>query len=82
MEPCPGEGTFAMKKNVGRYDRVFRALGGTMMVACSILAPLPLVARVAGLGMMGAYLLYTAVAGSCVGYHLMGKSTCPLETPR
>ena len=67
-----------MKKNVGTKDRVFRALAGLMMLVCSLMAPLPLAVRVAGFGMMGAYLLFTAAAGTCLGYRLMGKSSCPI----
>lgn len=71
-----------MKKNVGRSDRAFRALGAAGMLVCSVMAPLPLVLRVAGFGVMGAYLLFTAVAGTCLGYRLLGKSTCPMDMPR
>jgi hypothetical protein len=66
-----------MKKNVGVSDRIARALGGASLLTCSFLAPLPLAARMAVFGTMGVYLLMTAVVGSCVGYALMGKSSCP-----
>jgi hypothetical protein len=66
-----------MKKNVGSLDRLMRVVAGLAMLAGAAFAPLPLAVRLAGLGMMGAYLLFTAVAGTCAGYHLMGKSTCP-----
>ncbi len=71
-----------MKKNVGHRDRLFRALGGAAMLSCSVMAPLPLALRVGVFGSLGAYLLLTALLGSCLGYALMGRSTCPLETGR
>ncbi|NTX01061.1 MULTISPECIES: DUF2892 domain-containing protein [Myxococcus] len=71
-----------MKRNVGKVERLFRALGGLMLVTCAVLAPLPLAIRVATFGVLGAYLLFSALAGSCLGYALMGRSTCPLEPGR
>jgi hypothetical protein len=68
-----------MRKNVGGVDRLFRALGGSALVVCAFLAPVPVWARVAGLGGGGLYLLATALIGSCLGYRLMGRSTCPAE---
>lgn len=68
-----------MKRNVGNWDRIFRAAAGAGMILAAFLVPLPLVARVLAFGMMGAYLLMTAVAGTCLGYRMMGKSTCPLH---
>jgi hypothetical protein len=52
------------------------------MVSCSVMAPLPLAARMATFGAMGAYLLFTALAGICFGYRLMGRSTCHAEPGR
>lgn len=71
-----------MKKNVGHADRILRILGGTIMLSCSALAPLPLAVRLATFGALGVYLLFTALAGTCFGYKLMGRSTCPLEPSR
>jgi Inner membrane protein YgaP-like, transmembrane domain len=71
-----------MKKNVGNMDRVLRAVGGVAMVSCSVMAPLPLAARMATFGAIGAYLLFTALAGTCFGYRLMGRSTCHAEPGR
>ncbi len=67
-----------MTKNVGTMDRVGRGLGAAAMMTCAFLAPLPLAARAAAFGLTGAYLLFTALAGTCLGYRLMGKSTCPV----
>ena len=70
-----------MKRNVGTVDRMARALGGGAMIASGFLTPLP-VALFGALAGTGGYLLFTAVAGSCLGYRLMGRSTCPLEPTR
>ena len=52
------------------------------MLSCSVMAPLPYAVRVPAFGLMGVYMLFTALAGTCLGYRLMGRSTCPLESPR
>ncbi|MDB4973801.1 MAG: hypothetical protein JWN48_2142 [Myxococcaceae bacterium] len=69
-----------MKKNLSTTDRWLRLLAGSALLVCSMLAPLPLMIRAAGLGGAGAYLLFTALAGTCLGYRLMGRSTCRVET--
>ena len=71
-----------MKRNVGNWDRIFRGLGALGLLTCSVVAPLPLAVRVAAFGASGVYLLFTALAGTCVGYRLMGRSTCPAESLR
>ena len=64
-----------MKQNLASWDRVVRAIAGGGMFVCSIFAPLPIVVRVLVLGGGGAYLLETALVGTCFGYKLMGIST-------
>ncbi|QSQ14146.1 YgaP family membrane protein [Myxococcus landrumensis] len=71
-----------MKRNVGNVERLLRALGGLVLVVCAVMAPLPLAVRLAALGGLGVYLLFSALAGSCLGYALMGRSTCPIEPGR
>jgi hypothetical protein len=66
-----------MKRNLSGVDRVFRALAASALLTCSVLAPLPLGVRMLAFGTMGVYLLISAVAGTCLGYRWMGKSTCP-----
>ena len=68
-----------MKRNVGSLDRVARGLGAIGMFVAALMAPWELWLRI-GLGATGAYVLLTAFAGTCVGYRLMGLSTCPLES--
>lgn len=71
-----------MKRNVGNWDRIVRGLGALAMLTCSVMAPLPLLVRVIVFGAGGAYMLFTALAGTCLGYRIMGRSTCPLEPAR
>jgi hypothetical protein len=61
-----------MKHNVGTTDRILRGTIGLGMVASSIVTPVPIV-----VGVMGGYLALTSLAGSCLGYRMMGRSTCP-----
>ncbi len=71
-----------MKKNIASWDRIFRAIAGLSMLACSFLAPLPLLVRLVAFGVGGAYMIGTALVGTCLGYKLMGFSTCPIEQSR
>lgn len=66
-------------RNVGTIDRALRALGGSGFIAAAIFAPWPLWVRVFALGGTGVYLGFTALAGTCLGYRLMGRSTCPVD---
>jgi len=68
-----------MTKNVGNTDRFLRMMGAIALTLCAVMAPLPLAVRLGGFGLMGAYLLFTSAVGRCVGYSLMGASTCPVE---
>jgi hypothetical protein len=68
-----------MTRNVGNAERMVRAVAGMMMILCAVMAPLPLVVRVAAFGALGTYMLFTALAGTCLGYKLIGKSTCPVD---
>lgn len=68
-----------MKKNLGSMDRAARGLGALGMVVGAFVAPVEMAVRV-GLGATGVYVLFTALAGTCLGYRLMGLSTCPLES--
>jgi hypothetical protein len=68
-----------MQQNLGKMDRVIRAVAALGLAACAIAAPLPWAIRVAGLGLSAAYLSFTVLAGTCLGYRLIGISTCPNE---
>ncbi|AUX44683.1 hypothetical protein SOCE26_061500 [Sorangium cellulosum] len=67
-----------MKSNVGKMDRLFRGLGALALLACAWAAPLPLAARLAAFGLPGVYMMFTALAGTCLGYTLLGRSSCPV----
>lgn len=67
-----------MKRNVGTSDRILRAFGALALFTCAVLAPLPLALRVPLFGVLGSYMLFTSLAGTCFGYRLMGRSTCPI----
>jgi hypothetical protein len=71
-----------MTRNLGTGDRILRTFVGIAMVVFAVVLPLPLGLRVGVLGAMGIYLALTSVVGSCLGYRLLGKSTCPLEPGR
>ena len=68
-----------MTRNVGTMDRVARGVGGLGLLTCAFMAPLAAEVRLPLFGAMAAYLAYTALAGSCLGYRMMGRSTCPAE---
>ncbi|AKF05207.1 hypothetical protein DB32_002356 [Sandaracinus amylolyticus] len=63
---------------MGGWDRAARAAGALAMMVCAGLAPMPLGARVA-LAVVALYVAGTALVGTCLGYRLMGKSTCPVR---
>ena len=71
-----------MERNVGRGDRWARLLGSLALLSCAVMAPLPLLLRVGIFGVMGGYLLLTSALGRCVGYRLLGRSTCPMQPQR
>ncbi|HYQ45640.1 MAG TPA: DUF2892 domain-containing protein [Polyangiaceae bacterium] len=71
-----------MQKNLGQGDRIARGLAVVALVACAIISPLPLLVRVPVFGGMAVYLLYTVLSGTCLGYALLGKSTCPVQARR
>ena len=68
-----------MKQNAAHWDRILRAIAGLAMLVASFVAPVPMLVRVLAFGMMGVYMLATALIGTCLGYKLMGVSTCPIK---
>lgn len=66
-----------MKRNVGTWDRVLRGMAALGLAACAGLAPLPLAVRIPVFSMLAIYMGFTALRGTCFGYLLMGRSTCP-----
>jgi len=66
-----------MIKNLGSVDRALRLLAAAGLAACAAAGPFSWGVRLGVFGLNALYLLWSALAGSCFGYRLMGKSTCP-----
>ena len=71
-----------MKRNVARWERIIRTLAGGGLLVGAFLVPLPPLVRLLAFGGGGVYLLATALSGTCLGYKMMGISTCPAERTR
>ncbi len=78
----PIERKNSMKRNLGKHDRSARIVAAMVLVAASIGAPWPEGWRYAVLIPSAAYFAFTALAGTCLGYRLMGLSTCPAKSSR
>lgn len=65
-----------MMKNVGRLDRTARGLLAIAMLLGAWLAPLSVLAR-AGIAALATYFAITVLLGTCLGYRMMGLSSCP-----
>ena len=62
-----------MKKNIGTYDRVVRAVFGVLfLVGAWWFHSLILLA-------IALFSFYEALVGWCAFYQLIGKNTCPIE---
>jgi hypothetical protein len=70
-----------MSQNLGNADRIARVLAAVAMLVASIFAPVPMIAHV-GLALTGAYLIGSSLVGTCLGYKLIGVSTCPIKQQR
>jgi Protein of unknown function (DUF2892) len=68
--------------NLGSKDRLARVLGALPLAVCSVMAPFPLPLRLGLMALPAVYLLGTALVGSCLGYKLMGRSTCEVPLKR
>lgn len=68
-----------MIRNVGNKDRLFRVFAALPLLVCSVLAPLAPLPRILAFGLPGVYLVFSALAGTCLGYRLMGRSTCEIR---
>jgi len=54
-----------MEHRLGGFNRFTRLAGAGMSFTCAVMAPLPLVARLAAFGSLGTYLLVSALVGTC-----------------
>lgn len=68
-----------MTRNVGSLDRLARAAAAVGFFAAAAIAPLSPALRFGVLLPLGLYVSFTALAGTCLGYRLMGKSTCSIR---
>ena len=69
---------FSFKKNLGNADRVLRAIAAVALFVAAFIAPVPLIATV-GFALTGVYMIGTTLVGTCLGYKLIGVSTCPVK---
>jgi hypothetical protein len=72
---------FSLNPNLGNADRTIRAITAVAMLIASFTTPVPLTAAV-GLALTGLYLIGTSLVGTCLGYKLIGVSTCPIKQRR
>jgi hypothetical protein len=70
-----------MTRNLAQWDRALRVVAALAMVAAAGVAPVAPWARVL-LGVNALYLAFTSLSGTCLGYRLLGASTCPTRLPR
>ena len=69
---------FPLNQNLGNADRALRAIAAVALLIASFIAPVPLMAA-AGLALTGVYMIGTSLVGTCLGYKLIGVSTCPIK---
>lgn len=66
-----------MMRNLGSVERWLRVLAALALGACAAVGPFSWPVRLGVFGLNAGYLLWSALVGSCVGYRLLGRSTCP-----
>ncbi len=67
-----------MKKNIGTFDRIMRALTGMILVALMVFVVMPLWTKII-LGIVALFCFFQALMSWCLFYQLIGKNTCPVE---
>ena len=70
-----------MVHNLGSADRIARVVGAVALFAAAVAAPVPFLAQLA-LALTGVYMVGTSLVGTCLGYKLIGVSTCPIKQQR
>jgi hypothetical protein len=63
-----------MKKNIGTYDRMLRLAIAIILFALAIWYKSWI------LGALSLFTLYEAIAGWCILFQFLGKSTCSINT--
>jgi Protein of unknown function (DUF2892) len=64
--------------NLGRADRTLRVVSALTLIVAAVMAPIPLAASLA-LGATALYMGGSSLVGTCLGYKLIGVSTCPVS---
>lgn len=70
-----------MSQNLGNLDRAVRVIAAIALFVLAFTLQLPVLAQVA-MGLNGVYLLGSSLVGTCLGYKLIGVSTCPIKQQR
>jgi Protein of unknown function (DUF2892) len=73
----PSQKELTVPQNLGPFDRVVRLIAAVPLATCAFLAPLGPLVRGLAFGAPAIYLVVTGLGGACLGYHMMGKSSCP-----
>jgi hypothetical protein len=68
-----------MTKNLGNLDRIARVIVVVALGCCAVLAPFSLVVRLVAFALPALYVAGSALTGTCLGYSLLGLSTCPMQ---
>ncbi len=68
-----------MRKNLAGWDRGLRVFAAIVLAGVALAGPLTTTWRLV-LGGKAVYLLLSALVGTCLGYRLMGRSTCPVRS--
>jgi hypothetical protein len=68
-----------MTRNVGNADRIARLIAATALGVGALAAPFAPALRLAAFGLPAIYMVGTALVGTCLGYRLIGMSTCPAQ---
>lgn len=66
-------------KNLANWDRYARVVASLALLVAAVAAPMALSLRLPLLLGMAGYMMTTALVGTCLGYKLMGVSTCPVK---
>src|SRR3990167_7754255 len=65
-----------MKPNIGTKDRIVRLVIGVVLISLAVINKSTFMA----LG--GLFFMYEAFSSWCVFYQLLGRNTCPIESPK
>ncbi len=69
-------------RNLAGWDRISRIAAALGLGACAVVAPLELPLRLGIFGASALYLAVSALWGTCLGYRLLGVSSCARTAAR